>query len=102
MAPNAATPLANLAMYAAGHNDLTGAESLLRKAGRLGDATVQVRLNLALVLGLEGCLAEAETLSRQDLPPDQAASNIAWLRDAVAKPPVSTGRSYESVTHAGS
>ena len=102
MAPNAAAPLANLAMYEAGHNDLTGAESLLRKAVRLPDANVQVRLNLALVLGLEGRLAEAETLTRQDLPPDQAANNIAWLKDAVAAPPAATGRSYESVTRAGS
>jgi Flp pilus assembly protein TadD len=87
LAPDQAAPLANLAMFQAGQGDLAMAETLLR-------------LNLALVLGLGGKIAEAETLSRQDLPPDQAASNIAWLRAATAKP--AAGRSYEGVSRAGS
>jgi Flp pilus assembly protein TadD len=100
LAPNEAAPLANLAMFQAGHGDLATAEALLRRAVTLKGAGAPVRLNLALVLGLEGQLAEAETLSRQDLPPEEAASNIAWLREATAKP--AAGRSYEGVTKAGS
>jgi len=102
LAPQAAAPLSNLAMYQAGHGDLPAAETLLRHAVTLADANVRVRLNLALVLGLQGRLAEAETLTRQDLPPDLANNNIAWLRAAVAKPAPVTGRSYESLRSAGS
>jgi Flp pilus assembly protein TadD len=100
LAPGEAAPLANLAMFQAGQGDLATAETLLRQAVTLKGAGAPVRLNLALVLGLRGQLAEAEALSRQDLPPDQAASNIAWLREATAKP--AAGRSYEGVTKAGS
>lgn len=100
LAPQAATPLTNLAMFQAGHGDLAGAETLLRKASALPDATMQTRLNLALVLGLQGRLAEAETLSRRDLPPDVASNNLAWLREATAKPPAV--RTYDSMRSAGS
>ena len=41
-----------------------------------------VRQNLALVLGLQGRLDEAEKLARQDLPPEVVASNMAYLRTA--------------------
>jgi Flp pilus assembly protein TadD len=100
MAPQAAAPLTNLAMFKAGHGDLPGAEGLLRKAAALPDATVQVRLNLALVVGLQGRLAEAETLNRRDLPPEVAANNLAWLREATAKP--GAGRTYDAMRSAGS
>jgi Flp pilus assembly protein TadD len=101
LAPRAAAPLANLAMFRAGRGDLPGAETLLRQAVLLPDAGVQVRLNLALVLGLQGRLEEAETLTRRDLPPDMANNNVAWLREALAKPQAG-GRSYESLRTAGS
>ena len=35
-----------------------------------------------MVLGLQGKLAEAEQLARQDLPPEQAENNLAYLRAA--------------------
>ena len=41
-----------------------------------------MRQNLALILGLEGKLAEAERLERQDLPPELAEANMAYLRAA--------------------
>jgi Flp pilus assembly protein TadD len=43
---------------------------------------VQVRQNLALVLGLQGRLDEAEKIARLDLPPEMVANNMAYLRDA--------------------
>jgi len=101
MAPEAAAPLANLAMYQAGRGDLPGAETLLRQAVLLPGAGVQVRLNLALVLGLQGRLEEAETLTRRDLPPEMANNNIAWLREALATPQAG-GRSYDALRTAGS
>ena len=47
---------------------------------------MQIRQNLALILGLEGKLAEAEQLERQDLPPELADANIAYLKAASSGP----------------
>jgi len=85
LAPNEAAPAANLAMYLAGHGDLPGAEALLRKAATLPSSTIQIRQNLALVIGLQGRVDEAETLARQDLPPQMVDNNLAWLRAALGQ-----------------
>jgi Flp pilus assembly protein TadD len=69
-------------MFLAGHGDPAQAERLLRTAYARPGATMQVRQNLALVLGLQGRFDEAETLARQDLPPDLVANNMAYLRAA--------------------
>jgi Flp pilus assembly protein TadD len=82
LSPENPSVLANLALSWASAGDLPRAESLLRRAAARSDAGVQVRQNLALVLGLQGKTAEAERLIRDDLPPEQAASNLAWLRQA--------------------
>ena len=65
---------------------LADSETLLRRAASRPDAGAQERQNLALVLGLEGKMAEAEHLIRQDLPPDVAAANLAYLRGASGLP----------------
>ena len=83
------------------HN-LTQAEALLRQAAALPDATISVRQNLALVLGLQGRIAEAERLARQDLPPQTVENNLAWLRAATAPASTASGaaataRSWESL-----
>lgn len=101
LAPNEPGVLSNLAMYHAAHGDLPQAELLLRKAAALPRADARVRQNLALVVGLQGRLAEAEQMVRQDLPPDQAANNIAWLKAAAAKAPTGEGRSWTSVANGG-
>jgi Flp pilus assembly protein TadD len=75
-------------MHYAARGQSSEAEQLLRQAAALPNATVQVRQNLALILGLEGKLAEAETLERQDLPPQLADANMAYLRAASAGPHV--------------
>ncbi|PXA89205.1 pilus assembly protein TadD, partial [Caulobacter sp. D5] len=85
LAPNEAVPAANLAMYLAGHGDLPGAEALLRKAATLPSSTIQIRQNLALVVGLQGRVDEAEKLARQDLPPQVVDNNLAWLRAALGQ-----------------
>ena len=54
----------------------------------LPGATVKVRQNLALVLGLEGKFAEAEAIQREDLPPQMADNNLAYLKAATAVPVV--------------
>jgi Flp pilus assembly protein TadD len=82
LAPNNPATLSNLGMYYATHGDRTQAEALLRRAVAAPGAGAQERQNLALVLGLEGKIAEAEPLERQDLPPQTVSNNLAYLRAA--------------------
>ncbi len=99
LAPNEATPLANYGMHLAAKGDLTGAEAQLRRAAALPTATIQVRQNLALVVGLQGRLAEAEKLARADLPPEQVANNLAYLRAAIGQ--AGANRSYDAMKAGG-
>lgn len=105
LAPDEPAVLSNYAMYQASHGDLPGAEQLLRRAAASPRVTPQVRQNLALVVGLQGRLDEAERLARQDLPPELVASNMAWLKAALARTPVAaaagSGRSYQDVAGGG-
>ena len=48
-------------------------------------ADPRVRQNLALVVGLQGRFQEAETIARADLPPEEAAANVAYLRQMLAE-----------------
>ena len=56
------------------------AEETLRQAQASGRADARVRQNLALAVGLQGRFAEAETIVKADLPPDEAAANVAYLK----------------------
>jgi Flp pilus assembly protein TadD len=38
-----------------------------------------MRLNLAMVLGLQGKTGEAEQIIRRELPPEVADRNLEWL-----------------------
>ena len=80
LSPDNPAVLSNLGLWYATHGQRAQAETYLRRAASLPAASSQVRQNLALVLGMEGKLAEAETLMRDDLPPEVAASNMAYLR----------------------
>ncbi|MDP8916573.1 MAG: tetratricopeptide repeat protein, partial [Pseudomonadota bacterium] len=86
--------LANLALSWAAAGDLPRAEGLLRRAAARPDATLKIRQNLVLVLGLQGKLAEAERMLREDLPPEMVAANLQWLRGAAA---AGSGRSWDAV-----
>jgi Flp pilus assembly protein TadD len=87
LAPNNPATLSNLGMYYATHGDGAKAEALLRRAVAAPGAGAQERQNLALVLGLEGKIAEAEPLERQDLPPQIVSNNLAYLRAATDPAP---------------
>ncbi|MBP2159403.1 MULTISPECIES: tetratricopeptide repeat protein [Asticcacaulis] len=103
LSPDNPSVLTNIAMSKAEAGDLAGAETLLRTAAAQTGATMQVRQNLALVLGLSGNLTEAEKLLRQDLPPAQAEANLAWLQSQQAKPgAVPMTRSWDSLKASGS
>lgn len=94
LAPNNPTVLTNYALFLAGQGDSARAEALLRTAASRPGAEIAVRQNLALILGLEGRLDEAEKLARQDLPPEIVESNMAYLRNASAPGQV---RSWDAV-----
>ena len=55
-----------------------------------------MRLNLALVLGLQGKTGEAEALLRRDLPPELADQNLQWLRDRTEQASTA-GRTWSSL-----
>ena len=86
MSPDNPAVLSNMAMHYAARGQSSEAEQLLRQAAAQPDAPLQVRQNLALILGLEGKLAEAEKLERQDLPPELADANMAYLKAASSGP----------------
>jgi Flp pilus assembly protein TadD len=84
IAPDEPSVLSNLGLSYVLSKDLPKAEETLRRAyGRAG-ADQRVRANLALAIGLQGRLGEAETLVKADLPPEEAAKNVAYLKRMLA------------------
>jgi Flp pilus assembly protein TadD len=82
--PDEPSVLSNLGLSYALSKDLKNAEATLRRAAAQRPVDQRVRQNLALVVGLQGRFAEAEDIARADLPPDQAAANVAYLRQMLA------------------
>ncbi len=88
-APNETALNNNLAMSHALSGSPDEAETILRNAlGRTGDASTKTMLNqnLALVLGLQGKFDEAQRVLATELPPEQVAANIAYIRQMVSQP----------------
>jgi Flp pilus assembly protein TadD len=84
MAPDDPAVLSNLGLSYALAKDLPKAEATLRRAVAQPGADARVRQNLALVVGLQGRFAEAESIARADLPPDEAAANVAYLKQMMS------------------
>jgi Flp pilus assembly protein TadD len=78
--PGEPSVLSNLGLSYMLSKDLPKAEETLRQAYASGRADARVRQNLGLVVGLQGRFAEAETIVKSDLPPDEAAANVAYLK----------------------
>jgi len=85
IAPDEPSVLSNLGLSYALSKDLVRAEMTLRRALTRPRADPRVRQNLALVVGLQGRFAEAESLARADLPPEIAAANVSYLRQMLAQ-----------------
>jgi Flp pilus assembly protein TadD len=83
--PGEPSVLSNLGLSYALTKDLRRAEATLRQAMTRPDAAPKVRQNLALVVGLEGRFAEAEQIASADLPPDEAAANVAYLKQVLSQ-----------------
>ena len=80
LSPDNPDVLTNAAIARMGEGDAPSAEILLRRAAAQPTASGQVRQNLAMVLGLQGKMGEAEQILRRELPPQLAEQNLAWLR----------------------
>jgi Flp pilus assembly protein TadD len=79
IAPEEPSVLSNLGLSYVLTKDLPKAEETLRRAYGRADADLRVRLNLALVVGLQGRVAEAESIVRADRPAEEAEANVAYL-----------------------
>src|SRR5262249_21318231 len=86
IAPDEPSVLSNLGLSYALAKDLPRAEETLQKAIARAGTDRRVRQNLALVVGLQGRFDEAEKIARADLPAEEAAANVAYLRDMLAQP----------------
>lgn len=80
ISPDNASLEANLGLSYAMTNDLAQAEAHLRRATQMSGASTQIHQNLALVLGLQGRFDEARAIYERTLPPEQVASNMAYIR----------------------
>jgi Flp pilus assembly protein TadD len=70
----------NLALALALDGKPAEAENLLRNADDSGSFGPRLRQNLALVLALQGKYDEAQSVATTDLPPKEAAANIAYIK----------------------
>ena len=83
--PDEPSVLSNLGLSYVLSKDLPKAEETLRQAYASTRADARVRQNLGLVVGLQGRFAEAETIVKADLPPDEAAANVAYLKQMLSR-----------------
>jgi Flp pilus assembly protein TadD len=85
LVPDEPSVLSNLGLSYALSKDLARAESTLRRAVAKNGNDSRIRQNLALVVGLQGRFEEAESIARADLPADEAAANVSYLRQMLAQ-----------------
>ena len=97
LSPDNPAVLSNMAMSAMTRGDAATAEPLLRRAVAQPGASLKVRLNLAMVLGLTGHMAEAEQMLRRDLPPEAADRNLEWLRARAGTTGIDQARTWGSL-----
>src|SRR4051795_3058815 len=83
--PDEPSVLSNLGMSYVLSKDLPKAEENLRRAYGSATADTRVRQNLGLGVGLQGRFAEAESIVKADLPPEEAAANVAYLKDMLSR-----------------
>lgn len=83
--PNEPSVLSNLGMSYVLEGNLKTAENYLKTAVNQPGADSRVRQNLALVVGLQGRFGEAEQIAGQDISPEQAKANVAYLRSMLSQ-----------------
>ena len=65
--------------------ELPKAEETLRRAHDGAPVDSRIRQNLALAVGLQGRFDEAENIVKADLPVDEAAANVAYLKQMLGR-----------------
>jgi Flp pilus assembly protein TadD len=102
--PDEPSVLSNLGLSYLLTKDLKNAEITLRRAVAQPNAGPKVRQNLALAVGLRGRFEEAEKIARADLPENEAAANVSYLRQMLAQQHdlKKMGRAYVPAPDAGS
>ena len=83
--PSDPSVLSNLGLSYALTKNFKEAEGTLRQAAAQPGAAPKVRQNLALVVGMQGRIAEAEKIASAELPPAQAQANVTYLRETLAQ-----------------
>jgi Flp pilus assembly protein TadD len=83
--PDHPSVLSNLGLSYVLSKDLPRAEETLRRAYKLAGSDPRVRANLALAVGLQGRVADAEKIAKADLPPAEAAANVAQLKQLLSR-----------------
>src|SRR3979411_234268 len=83
--PEEPSVLSNLGLSYVLSRDLPKAEEALRRAYGSTKADARVRQNLGLVVGLQGRFAEAEDIVKADLPAEEAAANVAYLKEMLSR-----------------
>ena len=83
--PEEPSVLSNLGLSWVLSKDLPKAEETLRRAYGSARADARVRQNLGLVVGLQGRFSEAESIVKADLPAEEAAANVAYLKQMLAR-----------------
>jgi Flp pilus assembly protein TadD len=94
--PEEPSVLSNLGLSYMLTKELPKAEETLRRADAASRADARIRQNLALVVGLQGRFAEAESIVKADLPADEAAANVTYLREMLNRKDIP--RAVSSVT----
>jgi Flp pilus assembly protein TadD len=85
IAPDEPSVLSNLGLSYVLSRELPKAEEVLRRAYASTSADARVRQNLGLVVGLQGRFAEAESIVKADLPAEEAAANVAYLKQMLSR-----------------
>ncbi len=83
--PDEPSVLSNLGLSYMLSKDLPHAEETLRRAQGRAASDARIRVNLAVVVGLQGRVAEAETIAKADLPPQEAAASVAVLKKLLVR-----------------
>ncbi|HRO00075.1 MAG TPA: tetratricopeptide repeat protein [Nitrobacter sp.] len=83
--PDEPSVLSNLGMSYVLTRELPKAEETLRRAHDGAPVDSRIRQNLALAVGLQGRFDEAENIVKADLPVDEAAANVAYLKQMLGR-----------------
>lgn len=83
--PDEPSVLSNLGMSYVLSRQLAKAEDVLRRAHAGAQSDTRIRQNLALAIGLQGRLPEAESIITAGLAPDEAADSVRELKQTLTR-----------------